>query len=404
MGSARVVSVDTVRRLQIEKQGIFATPKRASRKTIEGVVNRVGSLQIDTINVVERAHYFTLWTRLGYYKKEDLHKLAYDDRRIFEGWGHAMCYMPWEFYRYLISSFKWRKERLSAGEGWYSRVGKDVIASVLERVKKEGPLGSTDFEGSKPSGGWWNWKPTKLALEALFGTGDLMVTRRDGFRRIYDLTERVLPGWVDTTEPTEDERRRFFYLRTMGCLGATKPDDVNWYFPKQWIRYNLNNKQIQGELDALVEEGEATRLRIEGHKSPYYCLAGDEARLNELERDWGHDGVRIANYFDSFLWIAPRLKDFFNFHRALEVYLKPEHRKYCYYTTPILYGDRLVGRLGPKLERKEKKLILRGLWYEEGFKPDEAYEDEFARTIDSLAKFSGAEEIEWRCSKVPTSA
>jgi uncharacterized protein YcaQ len=398
------VSVDAARRLQIEKQGVGAPPKRATKKSIEGVVNRIGCLQIDTINVYERAHYFTLWTRLGSYKKEDLYKLAYEDRRIFEGWGHAMCYMPWDHYRHLNAPRRWRKERRANGEGWYSRVDTEVVDAVLERVKKEGPLGSADFDEKKPSGGWWSWKPTKLALEALFGSGDLMVTRREGFQRIYDLTENVLPGWVDTAEPTEAERRRFFYLRTLRCLGATKPNDINWYYPKQWIRYDVNNKQIQAELDALVEEGEAARLSLEGHKAPYYCLADDVPRLGELERDWGYDGVRIVNYFDSLLWMADRLEDLFGFHRALEVYLKPEQRKYCYYTTPILYGDRLVGRLGPKLERKEHKLIIRGLWYEDGFKPDEEYEDEFAKTLEDFAKFGGADKIEWRCERAPTSS
>ncbi len=403
MVSALRVSVDAVRRLQLEKQGIGEPPKRATKKRMEDTIERLRCLQIDTINVVERAHYFTLWTRLGQYKKDDLYKLAYDDRSIFEGWGHAMCYMPMDHWRYLIAANKERAHSKVINTGWFSRVAPDVVDSVLERIKNEGPLGSADFEGKKPSGGWWGWKPQKRALEALFSSGELMVTRRDGFQRIYDLTERVLPGGVDTSEPTVEERNRFFASRTLGSLGATKPTDVKFYYHSWCVKFKLATKEVQALLDGLVDEGVAAKLSVDGLKTPYYCLAEDVPRLAELERGWGYDGVRFANYFDSLLWHADRLKALFGFERALEVYLKPEQRKYGYYSIPILYGDRLIGRLDPKADRKEKKLLVRGLWYEEGFKPDEEYQDKFEETLDDFARFNGVEKVEWRLGKAPTS-
>ena len=404
MVSALKVSVDAVRRLQLEKQGIGEPPKRVTKRRVEETIGRLGCVQIDTINVVERAHYFTLWTRLGRYRKEDLHALAYEDRRVFEGWGHAMCYMPMDHWRYLIAANRERVRSRVIHTGWFSRVDPDLVDSALERVRREGPLGSADFEGKKPSSGWWGWKPAKRALEALFSSGELMVTRRDGFQRIYDLTERVLPGWVDASEPTMEERNRFFATRTLGCLGATKPADVKSYYHTWCVKLGLTAKQIQTLLDGLVEEGVAAKLSVEGLKTPCYCLAEDAPRLGELERDWGYCGVRLANYFDSLLWQADRLDTLFGFERALEVYLKPEDRRFGYFTVPILYGDRLVGRLDPKLERKEKKLIVRGLWYEDGFKPDEEYQNEFEKTLGDFALFNGAEKIEWRLEKAPTSA
>jgi uncharacterized protein YcaQ len=401
--SALNVSVDAVRRLQLEKQGIGKPPKMVMKRKVEEIIECLGCVQIDTINVVERAHYFTLWTRLGQYRKDDLYTLAYEDRRVFEGWGHAMCYMPIDHWRYLIAANRERARSRVIHTGWFSRVDPDIVDSTLERVKKEGPLGSADFEGKKPSSGWWGWKPSKRALEALFSSGDLMVTRRDGFQRIYDLTERVLPSWVDATEPTEEERNRFFVTRTLGSLGATKPADVKSYYHTWCVKLGLATKEIQVLLDGLVEEGVASKLSVEGLKTNYYCLAEDAPKLGELEHDWGYTGVRFANYFDSLLWHADRLDTFFGFERALEVYLKPEQRKYGYFTTPILYGDRLVGRLDPKLVRKEKKLIIRGLWYENGFKPDEMYQDEFEKTLADFARFNGAEKIEWRLVKASTS-
>ena len=404
MVSELKVSVDSARRLQIEKQHIYEPPKKVSKKRVEETIRRLGCVQIDTINVVERAHYLTLWTRLGQYRKDDLHTLANEDKRIFEGWGHAMCYMPMSEWRYLIAANRERARSRIIHTGWFSRVDLDIVDYVLERVRKEGPLGSADFDGKKPSGGWWGWKPAKHALEALFSSGDLMVTRRDGFQRIYDLTERVLPNWVDTSEPTEEERQRFFTIRTLGCLGATKPADIRFYYHNWCVKLGLTVKQIQALLDGLVEEGIAAKLSVESLRAPHYCLAEDTPRLEELRHDWGYGGVRFVNYFDSLLWHAERLKALFGFERALEVYLKPHQRKFGYFTVPILYKDRLVGRLDPKLERKEKRLIVRGLWYENGFTTDEEYQNEFVKTLEDFAHFNRAEKVEWRLKNVPISA
>ncbi|MCX6657038.1 MAG: winged helix DNA-binding domain-containing protein [Candidatus Bathyarchaeota archaeon] len=404
MVSALKVSVDTVRRLQLEKQGIGEPPKKTTKKRVEETVGRLGCVQIDTINVVERAHYFTLWTRLGQYKKADLYALAYEDRYIFEGWGHAMCYMPMKDWRYLIAANRERAKNKIIHTGWFSRVEPEIVDSVLGRIRKEGPLGSADFEGKKPSSGWWGWKPAKRALEALFSSGDLMVARRDGFQRIYDLTERLLPSWLDISEPNEEQRNRFFATRTLGYLGATKPADIKSYYHSWCVKLGLTTKQIQELLDGLAEEGAVVKLSVEGHRTPHYCLAEDAPRLGDLEHDWGYGGVRLVNYFDSLLWNADRLEALFGFERALEVYLKPNQRKYGYFTTPILYGDRLVGRLDPKLERKEKKLIIRGLWYEDSFKKDEVFENELQKTLYDFSRFNGAEKIEWRLEKSPISA
>jgi uncharacterized protein YcaQ len=404
MVQTQKASVDAVRRLQLEKQGIGELPKSTTKKRIEETLGRLGCVQIDTINVVERAHYLTLWSRLGQYKKSDLYSLAYEDRLVFEGWGHAMCYMPMDHWRFLIAANQDRAKNRVLHTGWFSQVDPNIVDLVLNRVRREGPLGSSAFEGKKPIGGWWGWKPAKRALEALFSSGDLMVTRRDGFQRIYDLTERVLPSWVDTSEPTEDERTKFFVTRTLASLGATKPVDIKSYYQTWCVKLGLTTKQIKALLDGLVEKDLATKVSIEGIRTPYYCLVEDAVRLDELDRDWSYGDVHLINYFDSLLWHSDRLVTLFGFERVLEVYLKPEDRKFGYFTIPILYGDKLIGRLYPKLERKEKKLILRGLWYEAGFKPDEVYNNEFDKTLNDFARFNGAEKIEWQLKKVPTSA
>jgi uncharacterized protein YcaQ len=403
MVSALRVSLDAGRRLQLEKQGIGALPRRVTKKRVCETVERLGCLQIDTINVVERAHYFTLWTRLGQYEKEDLYILAYKDRRLFEGWGHAMCYMPMSDWRYMIAANMQRAKDSVIHNGWFSRIEPDIIDTVRKRIKTEGPLSSVNFDGKKPSSGWWGWKPAKRGLEALFSAGELMVIRRDGFQRVYDLAERVLPSWVETSVPSEEERVNFFVTRTLGCLGVTKPADIRSYYYNWCIKLNRTVKQIQDHLDGMVEEGLVTKINVDGLRSPHYCLAEDALRLEGFEEDWQYENVRFINYFDSLLWQTDRVKSLFRFERVLEVYLKPKDRKFGYFTVPILYGDKLVARFAPKLERKEKKLIIRGLWYEEGFKPDEQFEDEFEKTLDGFAKFNRAEKVDWQLEKTPIS-
>ncbi len=397
------VSIKSVKRLQLERQGINNFPRRVTKKSIYDVVDRLGCIQIDTINVVERAHYLTIWTRLRSYDRKHLYDIAYKDRRIFEGWGHAMCYMPLKDYRYLINANNERSQDSVIHKGWFSRVDSETIEIVRQRIKTEGPLSSADFEGKKSSSGWWGWKPAKRALEALFSAGELMITRRDGFKRVYDLTERVLPSWVDVSEPTEEERIRFFALRTMGCLGVIKPQDIRFYYHNWCVKLGKTSKELQIVLDELVKEKVAVNLKVEGLRQPYYCLTEDIGQLENLEEDWDFDGVKFVNYFDSLLWQADRLKEFFVFERVLEVYLKPQQRRFGYFTIPILYRDGFIGRLDPKLERKEKKLIIRGLWYENGFKLTEEYEDEFQRTLESFTKFIGAEKVVWHLEKMPTS-
>ena len=377
------------------KQGIGALPSAVTVDDVYETIDRLGAIQIDTINVVERAHYLTLWTRLGAYHKENLHNLAYHDRRIFEGWGHAASFIPLKDYRYFIKANKIRAEDNVVHKGWFRSTDPEMLNSVLERIKNEGPIQSSDFEGPKPSKGWWGWKPAKLALEALFSSGILMVLERKNFQRIYDLTERVLPSWVDASEPSDEERINFFCTRTMGCLGAIKPADVRGYYHHWCVKLEKNTKQLQAILDGLVDEGAAVKINVDRLKQPYYCLSEDSPKLEKFASESFFDDVRVINYFDSMLWHRDRIEQLFDFEPALEVYLKPEQRRFGYFNLPILYGDNLVGRLDPKLDRKDKKLLVRGTWYEPWFAPDEEFEDKLGKCLENLANFCKADVVEW---------
>ena len=388
-------SREAVRRLQIEKQGIGAYPVKAGKEEIFGAVDALGCIQIDTINVVERAHYLSIWTRLGRYSKGDLDDLAYVDRRLWEHWGHAASMMPFTDYRYFIRSMRIRGEDWAGGRGWFGDSGVKLIDHVLQRIREEGPLSSKDFEepGRRPREGWWSWKPCKVALETLFAAGILLVSHRESFQRYYDLAERVIPPWVDTTEPTEEERVKFFVARTMRALGAIKPRDIRGYYHQWCTKIGKETKELQAILDAMAAGGEAVKVTVDREGQPYYCAEEDAGRLQELGGGFGFDGVRFVTYFDSLMWLRDRVVSLFGFEPALEVYAKPEGRRFGYYHLPILYGDRLVGRVAPKLDRRNRVLIVRGLWHEPWFKQDEGYEDKFLGTLEGFAEFNGAEKI-----------
>lgn len=397
------VTKQTVRRLQIEKQGFCDRPKTVTKEDVYNTIDGLGCIQIDTINVVERAHHLTLWSRLGAYDKELLHDLAYGDRLLFEHWAHAASYIPLKDYRFFLQAMNVRREKIRDNPGkWeygidWSRVDPGILERVLERVKEEGPLATRDFEHKResPSDGWWDWKPAKAVLEALLGAGVLLVSRRENFQRHYDLAERVLPGWVETEAPPEEDRVRFFASRAMGCLGLLKASDIRRYYLPWCVILGRKSRQLRAMLDDMGEEERALRFSVDGERQPYFCLPEDADRISELEDgDPGFGGFRLLTNFDNLLWDRRRVEKLFGFEAKLETYIPAEKRKYGYYNLPILSGDRLVGRMVPRMDRDNRTLIIESIWHEPWFEPDPDFEDSFAETMTSFAEFNGADEVE----------
>ncbi|TET72361.1 winged helix-turn-helix domain-containing protein [Candidatus Bathyarchaeota archaeon] len=390
------ITRETARRLMIEKQRFGPRRKPVKKEDILETVRALGCIQIDTINVIERAHYVTLWSRLGRYDKELLHQLAYEDRHLTEYWAHAASYIPLQDYRYFLHRMNTRRASMEDYVRRRAKTDPEILDQVLNRVKAEGPLAAKDFEYKRkePSKGWWSWKPAKVALEALFAAGTLMISHRENFQRYYDLTERVLPPWVDTSEPSEEERIRFFALRTMGCLGPVKAPDIRKYYHHWSISLGRTSKQLQATLEELTEDDEAVELRVEGERHPHYCTPEDADRIQPLTKgDPTHEGVTLLTNFDNLLWNREKVESLFEFQPKLEVYLPAEQRKYGYYNLPILHGHSLVGRIVPKMDRKNKTLIVHSVWHEPRFEPDQAYQEAFEQTLEDFAAFNGAEKI-----------
>ena len=376
----------------IEKQGITQFPQSNSKKSVVDTISRLGCLQIDTISVIERAHYLTLWSRLGAYDMNHLDESAYKDRNLFEYWAHAACFVPYDDYRFYLHAMKVRQDEMKAR--FVKRTGKDVevLDQVLARIKDEGPLSSKDFEGPKRNGGWWNRKTEKVAMDYMYGAGILMVSDRVRFQRYYDLSENVLPSWVAVEPPSDDERTEFFIRKTLQCLGAIKPIDVRKYYHHHSVKLGQTTKQIEERLKGLDGLKE---VNVEGDKKKHYCLDEDVKMLQIIDDDFGFDDVRLLIYFDNLMWNRERIQHLFGFESKLEIYLPQDQRVYGYYHLPVLYGDQLVARIEPKMDRKEKKLIIRGYWIEPGFRETDEYREKLEKNLADFAAFHGAKVIEW---------
>jgi uncharacterized protein YcaQ len=374
----------------IEKQGITQTLANPTKDTVYNTIDHLGCLQIDTINVIERAHYLTLWSRLGNYEKKYLDSLTYEDKKLFEYIAHAACFIPFKDYRYYIHAMQVRKKELLTRLKKRTGKGQDLIDHVLTRIKQEGPLASKDFDSlKKDKSGWWNRKDEKIAMDYLYGAGILSIDKRVNFQRYYDLTENIIPSWIDTIPPSDVERIKYFIEKTMECLGLIHPQEARKYFH----HFNIKLGQTSSQIETLLNDSKYNSIDVDG--ITYYCLSEDYERLESIDDDFDFDKVCLLNYFDNFMWNRKRIQRLFGFESKLEIYIPIAERVYGYYHLPILYGDQFVARIEPKMDRKENKFLITGYWTEPDFEESEDYRDKLIKNLEALATFHGTKNIEW---------
>lgn len=372
------ISMPKARKLAILCQGLDAPwnlPK--GKEGVAQVVERLGYVQIDTIAVVQRAHHHTLWSRRPDYTPQMLHELQAQDRRVFEWWGHAASYLPMCDYRYYLPRMRAFAERQKTRD-WLGQ-NAQLVRDVVARIRGEGPLGSSDFSAPEGKRGpWWDWKPAKRALETLFNTGEVMVTERRNFQRIYDLTERVLPEGTDTTEPGKDENARFAIRRVLGGRGFASVDAM---------RYTAG---VSEAMEELVDSGEVVPVEIRGlGDEQHYALARnvEEASKRRQRR------VHILSPFDNLVIDRRRLRTLFGFDYRLECYLPAAKRQYGYFSLPVLWGKEFVGRLDSKADRKKRTFIVRNMVFEPGLKDYEGLLPALAEKLHAFATFNGCQRI-----------
>lgn len=383
------ISAEELRRLNLHTQlldGKINIPP--GKEGVIRVIEHLGYLQIDTISRVERAHHHILWTRLPDYRPGMVEELQSKDKRVFEYWGHESSYLPMQDYRFYLPRMRSFSD---PAVGWHRDLMdkyQHLTPRILERIREEGPLGSKDFE--KPAGtqrgGWWDWKPAKTALELLFWQGKLMVAERRGFQRIYDLTERVLPDWVDTRQPDEIELAKFYVRRALQSLAAAREREIRLHLG------GATPALIKKGLDSLIESEEVIRIEInEDPRQPYYALT--EVINSKIKNT--PPMVHILSPFDNLLIQRERTLRLFQFDFALECYLPAEKRKVGYFLLPVLWGDRFAARMDVQADRKQKTLVIHNLVMEKKITGMDDFLPLFAQKLAAYRLFNGCEKVKF---------
>jgi uncharacterized protein len=365
-----------------------------SRQAIYNIIDQIGCVQIDTLHMVRRSHYLVLWSRLGSYDPEEFDRLACSaDRRLFEGWQHAASLIPLTEYRFQLPHQRNLREHPT---NWYNRwlndsVQREFVPQVLERVRREGALKVSDFESDGHQGGtWWDWRPAKVALEFLFAYGELMISERIKFQRVYDLTERVLPDWTDRTEPTVEQRDRFWVERGARAMGVGLPRHAGDY---TWMKVSRSVPVVE----ALIKDGLLIKIPglLENGKASNLIIHRDNLQLLEKAADGALKAERTTflSPFDSLWWANRRDEQLWGFHQSLEAYLPAAKRHYGYFCLPILHKDRLVGRFDPKLERKTGTLRLKAFYLEPTVDPDEELVAALANSVRNFMDFHQSRDL-----------
>lgn len=341
------VSIAQARRVALAAQG-FNNPDRSKPVTwshMSRMIRQINLLQIDSVNVLVRSHYLPLYSRLGAYPHATLDSRTFDNRKraMFECWAHEASLIPLELHPLM----RWRMVRARAGTGTYGsmdRFGKDepgYLKSVLDFVTRHGPTAVSDLpDAGKGEGGWWGWSRGKMALETLFDQGLVTTATRQGFERIYDLPERVIPSEILALE-TPEERDCFRQLLELSAraLGIGTEFDLRDYF-------RLPVAETKRALADLVEEGTVLPVTVDGWKNVAYLHK--DARL---PRKAG--GTALLSPFDPIVWERARAERLFDFHYRIEIYTPAPKRKFGYYVLPFLMGDRVAGRVCLKADRQE---------------------------------------------------
>lgn len=388
------LTLSGVRALHLSAQGFGAQAEPAVKADVLGAIRRMEALQIDTIHVIARSHLLVLWSRLGAFDPSWLDELLAEGA-LFEYWAHAACFLPIESFRlFRPEMLRWRER--SQSEGWL-REHAEVAERVLGRLRSSGPVRAADFERRDGRvGEWWDRKPEKNALEELYNTGQVMIARRERFQRVYDLQERVLPGWSDTELPSAAEVERELTLRAVRALGAA---------PARWVPdyFRQRKSGIAGRLAALADEGALLRVRVaEWGAEPIYVHPDQQELLRAaVEGSLPAESTTLLSPFDPVVWHRSRALELFGFDYRIEVYTPAPKRKYGYFTLPILHRGELVGRLCPKAHRADGIFEIRQLHLEAGQAATERLATELAGALRACAAWHGTPEVVIRHSDPP---
>ncbi|RYE68511.1 MAG: winged helix-turn-helix domain-containing protein [Rhizobiaceae bacterium] len=351
------IGLALARRVALAAQGFGGTrPDNPKSIHLLRELERIQLHQIDSVNVLSRAHYLPAFSRLGLYSRGDLDRLAWGpkrERRLFEYWAHEASLLPFGLHPLL----RWRMAQADRGEvGWgsmrlYATERRREATALLDRIRIDGPLAASDFEAHKGQSGWWEWSDTKRALEWLFWAGHITTANRRGsFERVYDLTDRVIPmETLNRPTPTDAEAHRALIEQAARAHGIATANDLRDYF-------RMSPEQAKRAIAALAEEGILIPVEVPGWRPAW--LHRDARRPRSIVAQ------ALLAPFDPLIWKRDRVERLFGFHYRIEIYVPAEQRRYGYYVLPFLLGDRLVARVDLKADRQASRLIVQACHFE----------------------------------------
>jgi uncharacterized protein YcaQ len=376
------------RRIAIAAQGLTMPRPRGEpvRANLKKVLDHVGLIQIDSVNVLARSHYLPVFARLGAYPRSLLEDAAWGSRRmLFEYWGHEASLIPTG----MQPLFRWRMEDARAGVGQWGGVRKfgeenqPFIQAVLKEVEKRGPISSGELEdGGKAQGGWWGWSNGKRAMEWLFWAGLITTRTRRGFERLYDIPERVLPRAVMAAPtPGRADAQRELIRIAARSLGVGTETDLRDYF-------RMGPQETRDRIAELVEAGELSPVEVKGWGKTAYLAAG-------AKKPGKVAPSTLLSPFDSLDWRRERAERMFGFHYRIEIYVPADKRKHGYYVLPWLHGDGLKARVDLKSDRQGGRLLVQSAHAEDHAKPDEIAAS-LRADLEAMAAWLGLEAVEVR--------
>lgn len=386
------------------RQGLCLPPHgRQGKDDLHALIHQLGFVQMDSIRTVERAHHMILFARNQNYRPEHLRQLLEDDRRLFEHWTHDAALIPTEFYphwrhRFALAEIqlrqRWRKFRpTEQADG--RRIGfEDMMDKVKRHVRRNGPTLSRDLKtkgGDRPrkENGWWQWHPSKTALEFLWRTGELSVSRRDGFQKVYDLSTRVIPTDARRrAKQAEDSFVDWACNNALDRLGFATAGELAAYWgsisaadAKSWCGLNHGEQLIE----VLVESADGSPAKS--------AFARPDLLESIAEPVTPPNRLRLLSPFDPLIRDRKRLRRLFNFDYRIEIFIPEARRQYGYYVFPILEKDRLIGRIDMKAKRGDDALHVTGLWLEPKVKYNQGRQQNLAAELNRQAKFIGLDRI-----------
>ena len=370
------ISINDARRLSLVSQGLHArSPFGTGKSGVQRCIKHLGYIQIDTISVINRSHHHAFWTRVPSYREQHLDSLL-RERGIMEYWAHAAAYLPMQVYRYCLPYMR----AIADGKVHWRKPDRKTMARVLARVRAEGPLMARDFEQDKGKADeWgWNWKPAKIALEQLFIEGQLMISHRVGFQKVYDLPERVLPTHIDTSMPGDEEFYRYLVLSTLRAHGLAQ--EAEFSYLRKGIKAG-----VKATLQDMLDAGELVTVQVGKLPGTWYSTPD---LLESLSGTRVSRSVHLLSPFDNAVIKRKRIQHLFDSDYQIECYVPAAKRRFGYYCLPILYGTEIVGRLDPKADRKNGLFTVKGMYLEKPVKDPETFYAKLADKLQDVATFN----------------